>query len=315
MENPVSLVTELGYVGIGVKDGDAWKSYASDIVGMEVSDEGEQDRFYLRLDNWHHRIVVHANDEDDLMYVGWRVPWPDDLDAIARRLGDAGIEYKVGGKEEAEERRVLGLLKLTDPGGNAVEIFYGPQIDAHRPFRPGRGLHGRFVTGNRGMGHLILREDDVEAAFKFYRLLGLQGSLDARFILPNGVPTTPVFMHCNDRQHSLAFGLGSMPKRINHLMVEYTHLDDLGLAHDIANRRKVDIAVHLGKHANDEALTFYMATPSAWLLELAWGARPTPAQQEYSVSDIFGHQPGAKGYGFDAMDFGHTLRPGEKSSG
>ncbi len=309
MENQIPQVTELSYAGIGVKDGEAWKRYAAEIVGMEVSDEAEQDRFYLRLDNWHHRIAVHVNGEDDLMYVGWRVGCADDLDAMARRLSDAGIEFKVGGKEEAEERRVLGLLKLTDPGGNPTEIFYGPQIDAHRPFRPGRGLHGRFVTGTQGMGHLILREDDIDAAYDFYRLLGLEGSLDARFSRPDGTRTTPVFMHCNDRQHSLAFGLAPMPKRINHLMLEYTHLDDLGIAYDLVQRNKIDIAMHLGKHSNDTALTFYMATPSAWLLELGWGARATPAQDEYAVTDIFGHRVGATGYGLDAFDYEQAVKP------
>lgn len=106
-------------------------------------------------------------------------------------------------------------------------------------------------------------------------------------------------MHCNERQHSVAFGLGPMEKRINHLMFEYTELDDVGLAHDIVRARQIDVALQLGKHANDQALTFYCANPSGWLWEFGWGARKAPAQQEYYTRDIFGHGNEAPGYGMD----------------
>lgn len=38
-------VTELGYMGIGVKDLSAWKDFATtNTIGFEVADEGESDR-------------------------------------------------------------------------------------------------------------------------------------------------------------------------------------------------------------------------------------------------------------------------------
>ena len=40
---------------------------------MEVVDEGPGDRCYLRMDYWHHRIVLHSDPSDDLMYLGFRV--------------------------------------------------------------------------------------------------------------------------------------------------------------------------------------------------------------------------------------------------
>src|SRR3546814_10682557 len=70
----------------------------------------------------------------------------------------------IASDEAARERRVLGLAKLKDPGGNPTEIFFGPQVDNYRPFHPGRPMFGRFVTGAEGIGHCILRQDDVAAA-------------------------------------------------------------------------------------------------------------------------------------------------------
>jgi hypothetical protein len=43
---------ELGYVGIGVSDGNRCKDDASSVIGLEVVDEGEGERFYLRTDEW-----------------------------------------------------------------------------------------------------------------------------------------------------------------------------------------------------------------------------------------------------------------------
>jgi 2,3-dihydroxyethylbenzene 1,2-dioxygenase len=295
----MAKVTELGYLGLSVSDIDAWQDFAGRIVGMQIVDDGERDRTYLRMDKWHHRIVLHADGDDDLAYLGWRVAGPAELDEIAEKLAREDIKYDVATEAEASERRVLGLLKLRDPGGNATEIFYGPQVDAGRPFHPGRPMFGRFVTENQGLGHVIVRQDDVAEATRFYRALGLNGAVEYKFALPDGGVATPVFMHCNERQHSIAFGLGPMEKRINHLMIEYTELNDLGITHDLVRQQKIDVTLQLGKHANDDALTFYCANPSGWLWEPGWGSRPAPAQQEHYLGDIFGHDNEVEGYGID----------------
>ncbi|MBC7285737.1 biphenyl-2,3-diol 1,2-dioxygenase [Hoeflea sp.] len=296
----MSAVTELGYLGLSVSDLDAWRAYATEVAGMECFDEGEGDRLYLRMDLWHHRIVLHGNGNDDLAYMGWRVAGSIEFEEMQGKLHAAGVPFSVASEAEAKERRVLGLLKLTDPGGNPTEIFFGPQVDVHKPFHPGRPMFGGFVTGSQGLGHCILRQDeDVSAAVRFYELLGLRGGVEYHLELPNGMVAKPYFMHCNDRQHSVAFGLGPMEKRINHLMFEYTELDDLGMAHDLVRQRKIDVALQLGKHANDQALTFYCANPSGWLWEFGWGARVAPSQQEYYTRDIFGHGNEAAGFGMD----------------
>src|SRR5262245_34398320 len=121
-------VTELGYMGIGVKDLDAWKDFATHIVGMELSDEGERDRCYLRLDYWHHRLVLHNDSSDDLLYLGFRVAGPEEFREMQQQLSNAEIPYRVGSEEEAVERHVLEVLKLTDPSGNPIEIFHGPEV-------------------------------------------------------------------------------------------------------------------------------------------------------------------------------------------
>src|SRR5258708_37954349 len=115
-------VTELGYMGLGVKDLEAWKNFATTVVGSELADEGESDRCYLRMDYQHHRLVLHADGSDDLAYPGLRVAGADEFAQMQRQLSEAGIKCRGGSEDEAEERRGLGVLKLNDPDGNPSEI-------------------------------------------------------------------------------------------------------------------------------------------------------------------------------------------------
>ena len=79
-------VTELSYMGIGVKNPDEWKNFAARIVGMELVEGEERDRCYLRMDYWHHRIVLHTDDSDDLMYLGFRVAGPEEFGEMQKQL-------------------------------------------------------------------------------------------------------------------------------------------------------------------------------------------------------------------------------------
>ena len=291
-------VTELGYMGIGVKDLDTWKHFATAIVGMELSDEGEHDRCYLRMDYWHHRLVLHADGSDDLTYLGFRVAGPEEFREMQQQLAEAGIKYRLGSEEEADERRVLEMLKLNDPSGNPLEIFHGPEVQFSKPFHPGRRMHGRFKTGTGGLGHCIIREDDSAAAYRFYRQLGMRGGVEYKIRMGKHV-VTPTFMHCNDRDHSVAFGIGESKRRLNHIMIEVDNLDDVGLTYDLVRKEKVPVEILPGKHSNDHMYSFYFRNPSGWMIEYGWGARAATHQSEYYVQDVYGHQPEAGGFGVE----------------
>src|SRR6185437_9251739 len=108
-------VTELGYIGIGVKDVDEWKNFATQVLGMELVDDGERDACYLRMDYWHHRLVLHADGSDDLTYLGFRVAGAEELDEMRSQLSQAGINFRAGSDDEALQRHVLEFIKLNDP--------------------------------------------------------------------------------------------------------------------------------------------------------------------------------------------------------
>ncbi len=203
------------------------------------------------------------------------------------------ISFDVADAATARSRRVLELITLTDPSGNPLEIFHGPRIDTHRPFHPGRGMYGRFVTGDGGVGHMIIRSDDLAESYAFYRLLGMRGSIEYRLPTPDGNTLDILFMHCNSRDHTLAFGLPSAT-RVNHLMLELDNLDDVFLTYELV-RQKYTIAVSPGKHANDRMFSFYCVSPSGFQIEIGWGGRPATHQSEYFVRDTYGHAFNTRG--------------------
>ena len=288
-------VTELGYIGLGVKDLDAWKAFAADVLALEIADDGEADRCYLRMDYWHHRIVLHSDPSDDVMYLGLRVAGPEEFRAMQDQLREAGIAFALGDDRDCDERHVLEIMKLQDPDGTPIEIFHGPHVQFAKPFHSGRGMHGRFKTGAGGLGHCILRERDGDAAYRFYRALGMRGSVEYKIRIGD-FTLAPVFMHCNERDHTVAFGIGGHDKRLNHLMIEVDNFDDVGLTHDIVRRARIPVNITLGKHSNDHMYSLYFQTPSGWMLEYGYGARPANPQSEYYSEDAYGHMPEAGGF-------------------
>jgi len=288
-------ITELGYIGVGVSDGVQWQVFATEILGLEVFEREADGTCYLRMDEYHHRIVLHPDGSDDLLYVGWGVPTEADLQEATSRLEAAGVAVARGTPEEIARRRVLDLVKFDDPNGVPSEIFFGLLVASERPFCPGRPIQG-FKTGGLGLGHIVLAAKDLETTIHFYRdLLGLRISdvIDMNRVFP--WMGDAVFFRCNPRHHSVAFAQLPAPKRIHHFMLELNSLDDVGRALDLCQERGVPLSMSLGRHSNDRMISFYMANPSGFDVEYGWGGRlideATWVIQKHLVPSIWGHRP------------------------
>src|SRR4029450_2049136 len=81
---------------------------------------------------------------------------------------------------------------------------------------------------------------------------------------------TMVFLRGNPRHHSVAFQprMPDLPrsrdKRMWHFMLEANSIDDVGSALDLASKAGVPVASTLGRHSNDQMVSFYMSTPSGF---------------------------------------------------
>jgi 3,4-dihydroxy-9,10-secoandrosta-1,3,5(10)-triene-9,17-dione 4,5-dioxygenase len=210
---------------------------------------------------------------------------------------------KSGDAEELADRRVGGLLHADDPSGNSLEIFCGAALDS----RPALSPSGtRFVTGDQGLGHVVLPATDDEDTLDFYTaLLGFR--LRDSMRLPGeffgrpagGPPVWMRFLGCCPRHHSLALAPMNPSAGIVHLMVEVATLDDVGRALDRCRRRQAPVSSTLGRHANDHMVSFYVQTPGGFDIEYGTDGRTvddsTWVSRETTTVSLWGHVFGAGG--------------------
>nr|P47231.1 RecName: Full=Biphenyl-2,3-diol 1,2-dioxygenase 1; AltName: Full=2,3-dihydroxybiphenyl dioxygenase I; Short=DHBD I; AltName: Full=23OHBP oxygenase I; AltName: Full=Biphenyl-2,3-diol 1,2-dioxygenase I [Rhodococcus globerulus]CAA53297.1 2,3-dihydroxybiphenyl 1,2-dioxygenase I [Rhodococcus globerulus] len=284
-------VQRLGYLGIEVSDVDAWRTYATMRLGaMEAPAPEGTARF--RLDSRAWRFMVTPGPADDLSVAGYEVDSEGALMQVKTRLEAYGVKVTSESSELAAERGVLGLISCVDPAGTRLEIYYGGTEMFEVPFASPTGVK-EFRTDDQGMGHYVLAVPDVDAALDFYvQGLGFHLSDVIDWQVSPEVSVRLHFLHCNGRHHTLAVVGMPSDKKMHHLMIETTNLDDVGLAYD---RCVEDDAVilTLGRHTNDHMVSFYGATPSGFAVEFGWGSRvvePGWSVVRYDAISIWGHK-------------------------
>jgi 3,4-dihydroxy-9,10-secoandrosta-1,3,5(10)-triene-9,17-dione 4,5-dioxygenase len=277
-------VRSLGYLRLETPDLEGWRRFAGEFLGLMQVEGGDPDSLYYRIDEFPARLVVSPGAEAAATAVGFEVMHRVELAELADAVRAEGIEVTEGTPEECAERRVSGLVKFLDPGGNPIELYHGPLLDHATVQTP---LVSRFVTGDMGMGHVILSADDADAAYDFYtRVLGFV----ERNTMANG---RVVFMGCNPRHHTLGITRQRGPGRLLHLMLEVGTLDDVGLALDRADRLEVPMMHTLGKHTNDQMVSFYVWSPENYAIEVGWnGLRVEEPRPTYEITSgaFWGHR-------------------------
>jgi 3,4-dihydroxy-9,10-secoandrosta-1,3,5(10)-triene-9,17-dione 4,5-dioxygenase len=286
-------VISLGYLRLESTDLDAWKTFAGDFLGlMPAAVDGDESLRY-RMDYYPPRLVVSPGSESRATAIGFEVLNERDLKGTVAVVEEAGIKVTEGPEAEAEERRVTGFVRFDDPGGNPVELFYGPILD-HVPVQ--LPTVSSFVTGDMGMGHIIVTGEDGKALKDFYT--DVLGFYERNTM--GGRGRTVWFMSSNDRHHSL--GVTSAPGRgkLIHLMLEAASFDDVGRALDRVEEYGINMMMSLGKHTNDEMTSFYVYSPELYAIEFGWGGLKVDGEQptyEITSGEHWGHKffppPGA----------------------
>ncbi|MFJ4828938.1 VOC family protein [Streptomyces sp. NPDC088747] len=260
----MSSVIGLGYISAEATDLEQWPAFAENILGAQVV-ERTPERLRLRLDERAWRIEVRKGTRDRIDTIGWEAAGHADLDVIAQRLADDGRTVHRADDKETRDRQVSGLISFTDSAGMTVEIFYG-QTRQDRPFRSHLGH--TYVTGTLGLGHVAEWVPDREEHQRLYTdVLGFKLS---DYVEENG--STAAFLHCNRRHHSMAVipQPGELSK-ISHLMLQVDSIDAVGHTLDACLKGEAELFAHLGKHTNDQMVSFYVTTPSGWMIEYGHG--------------------------------------------
>jgi 3,4-dihydroxy-9,10-secoandrosta-1,3,5(10)-triene-9,17-dione 4,5-dioxygenase len=297
------LISSLGYLRIESADPAAWRDFGTRVLGMAEGRGPDSSAVYLRMDDFPARLVVVPGERERLLATGWEVADEAVLAYAARVLTDAGVAVQRGDAAELTDRRVGGLLHADDPSGNSLEIFCGAALDSRPAVSPSGTT---FVTGDQGLGHVVLPATDDEETLEFYTgLLGFR--LRDSMRLPGeffgrpagGPPVWMRFLGCCSRHHSLALAPMTPAPGIVHLMVEVTSLDDVGRALDRCRRRNAPVSSTLGRHANDHMVSFYVQTPGGFDIEYGTDGLTvddsTWVSRETTAVSLWGHVFGTGG--------------------
>lgn len=269
-------IRSLGYVFIEATDPQKWLEFGTEVVGLMPSPVMPDDgNVYLKMDERPFRFAITKGETDRLCFGGWELLDQENYTQALKELDDAGVAYEHGTEEEAQLRQVKAFVKLKDPAGNSLELYWGASLDYSKFVSPvGIDAFETGFNGDMGFGHMVLQAINLEETYEFYKnVLGL-GDVDRMHFHFNPDPADPGqglrFMHCNNpRHHSLAlYQAEGMPGDCVHLMVEVkNNIDEVGYALDRVNEREIPVVSTLGRHTNDQMISFYMATPAGFALE------------------------------------------------
>lgn len=284
-------VRALAYIGVAVDDPAAWLRFGTEVLGAMPANAADGSN-RLRIDQRGWRIAVQQGPQNDLAFAGFEVASEADLAALAEHLARLGIATTPGDAALLADRGVTALLHGVDPSGNRVEIACGATDRFERPFASPAGVSG-FVTGEQGLGHIVLGCEDIAAMRRFY-VDGLGFRLSDRIRMPFGsVSVQMEFFHCNARHHSLALVPMRRPRSIFHFMLQAASLDDVGFAYDRVQAGGGRIVATLGRHTNDHMFSFYAATPGGIEVEFGYGARTV---DDATWSEALHHKPSMWGH-------------------
>ncbi len=258
------LAARLAYLGVRTKQIDQWDRFARRVLGLHVEPLADG-TLRLRLDQKLSRVLVEPGQTEGAAYYGWELPEEIGMETAAAALRAQGLAPRAGSSAERLVRGVEDFVWFHDPLGNRVELCSG-HANTAAPLRFERPLSG-FKTGKLGLGHVVITGAEVEPVRRFYSdILGM------RLSDYTAEPFDAQFFHINPRHHSFAI-IRNPREGLHHLMLELLELDDVGQTYDLLDREGVRLGATLGRHSNDHMTSFYMFTPSEFMIEWGWGGR------------------------------------------
>jgi 2,3-dihydroxybiphenyl 1,2-dioxygenase len=290
----------LGYMVVESRKLSEWRRFAGEGLGVHV-DALNPGTLALRIDAHERRLIVRDGPAEDVTAIGWQLHDESALELALRRLRAARVEVREVGGLQAAERGVERLWTFTGPKRLDFELFT-------RPVLAERALQmrcGAFVTGDMGMGHFAMTTREPEAALRFFQRIfdaRLSDTIEDRL---NGVTLELSFLRLNGRHHSVALaatrGTRMNPLRtaIHHLNLQAASLDDVTEAYQRMRAMGCTLSNAIGQHPNDRELSFYVASPSGFDIEMGWNPVVVTEDAErdwrpghYRGISLWGHAPG-----------------------
>ena len=290
-------VANLGYVILEMQDPGAWAKFAKDVLGFGVAKSfGAKGAKYLRMDTAPFRYMIVKGETDRLVAGGYQMSSKKAFEDQIKAFEKAKVSVTRGSDKEAKHRAVTAFASCQDPSGNTVEIYYGRAKS--EPFKPGHGIKS-FKTGKMGLGHMVLPAPNNAPTIKFYtKVMGFGVSDDLKLpAFAEGLPKQRIyFMHAdNPRHHTLGLYNFPNPTGVIHLMAEVGDIDEVGDCMERVKKAGLHIFASLGRHANDEMISFYFFAPGGIGFEIGYDGKQVKDWSKYkptksTIGDLWGHE-------------------------
>ena len=268
-------VVNLGFVIMEAPDPKKWTSTLEETIGfMNVNRADSEGVEFLRMDEAPFRYMVVKGEKEQLFASCYEMKSKMAFDELLSKVSASGVTIEHGDADSAKRRAVAGFASFQDPSGNRVELYY--DRDADTPFTGSTedGFPKSFVTGDMGLGHVVVPAQEHESTQKFYTEVMGFAICDVLTLPPfaENMPDQRVtFLHAdNPRHHTLALYNFPHPAKVVHLMAELNSIDEVGYCLERVKKAGLPIVCSLGRHSNDNMVSFYFQTPGGVAFEIGY---------------------------------------------
>ncbi len=285
----------MGYTLVESRRADQWYRFTKEALGMHV--QRDAGALVCRLDEHARRIIVVDGPAEDIAALGYQLDDEATLQVVLQRLRERSVDVAEGDAAGAALRGVERYWRVIGPKGMPIEFFTRPILSVE----PLDMLASGFCTGASGMGHVAITSCRPDAMMAFWQQIFDARISDRIEDRVSGLRMDFTFMRLNERHHSVAVActrgirLDPIRTRIHHVNIQPAQLEDLSAAYVRCRKLGFRIANAVGQHPNDRELSFYVETPSGFLLEYGWA--PIAVDETSWVTalhqgiSVWGHEP------------------------
>ena len=246
---------DVSYVRMGTRDLEGAEVFATDYLGLEVS-ERHKNAIYFKSDSRTHTLCYFEGDPKD-QAVAFEIASAAELERAAASLEAMRHEVHRGSAAEAARRKVVDFIAFRDPTGNAIELVVRPQQSAKR-------YHGNRDAGITGFSHIGLCTTDPVRDEKFWTEV-----CNAR--VSDRIGQAPL-LRINPVHHTIAL-FPSDRAGIQHINHQVESVDDVQRSFHFLSDRQVKMVFGPGRHPTSSARFLYFEGPDGMVFEYSSGVR------------------------------------------
>ncbi len=255
---------DIRYVRLGTRDLLAADRFAREVIGLQLV-RREAGASYYRSDDRDHTLVYFDGDPRE-QAVAFEVRDASALQAAAAELSDAGVAVQPLAREAAEQRRVDGGIRFSDPSGNRIELVVRPQASGRRYF-------ASRDAGITGFSHVGLCSTDARRDEAFWT-----GRLSARVSDRIG---EAALLRIDPVHHRIAL-FPTTHAGLQHINHQVQSVDDVMRAWYQLKAMGVRIVFGPGRHPTSGATFVYFEGPDGMVFEYSTGVRHIAAADDAS---------------------------------